>query len=54
MSEQKIIFGDKIVNKKDFYSSMQAISLDLVDKSKITVSDKWKINDTTIKFFIGY
>ena len=40
--------------KKDFYSSMQAISLDSVDKSKIIVSDKWKINDTTIEFFIGY
>ena len=33
---------------------MQAISLDSVDKSKIIVSNKWKINDTTIKFFIGY
>ena len=54
MSEQKITFGDKEINKKDFYSSLQAISLDLVDKSKIIVSNKWKINDTTIKFFIGY
>ena len=54
MSEQKITFGDKEMNKKDFYSSLQAISLDLVDKSKIIVSNKWKINDTTIKFFIGY
>ena len=33
---------------------MQANSLDSVDKSKIIVSDKWKINDTTNKFFIGY
>ena len=33
---------------------MQAISLDSVDKSKIIVSDKWKINDTTIEFFLGY
>ena len=40
MSEQKITFGDKIIRKKDFYSSMQTISLDLVDKSKIIVSDK--------------
>ena len=28
MSEKKITFGDKIIRKKDFYSSMQAISLD--------------------------
>ena len=54
MSEQKINFEDKTISKKDFYSSMQAISLDSVDKSKIIVSDKWKINDTTIKFFIRY
>ena len=33
---------------------MQAISLDSVDESKIIVSNKWKINDTTVKFFIGY
>ena len=54
MSEQKITFGDKGISKKDFYSSMQAISLDSVDKSKIIVSNKWKINDSTIKFLIGY
>ena len=54
MSEQKINFGSKTISKKDFYSSMQAISLDSVDKSKIIVSDKWKINDITSKFFIGY
>ena len=54
MNEQKITFGDKEISKKDFYSSMQAISLDSVDKSKTIVSKKWKINDSTIKFFIGY
>ena len=54
MNEQKITFGDKEISKKDFYSSMQAISLDSVDKSKTIVSKKWKINDSTINFFIGY
>ena len=54
MSEQKISFGGKEISKNDFYSSMQAISLDSVDKIKIIVSNKWKIIDTTIKFFIGY
>ena len=54
MGEQKITFGDKEISKKEFYSSMQAISLDSIDKSKIIVSNKWKINDTTIKFFNGY
>ena len=54
MSLQKIKFGEKEVDKKDFYLLKQAILLELVDKSKIVVSDKWKINDTTSKFFIGY
>ena len=31
MSLKKIKFGDKEVNKKEFYSSKQAISLDSVD-----------------------
>ena len=44
----------KKVDKKEFYSSRQVISLNSVDTSKIIVSDKWKINDTTSKFFIGY
>ena len=52
MREQKINFGDKTISKKVFYSSMQAIPLDSVDKSKIIVSDKWKVNDTTNNFFI--
>ena len=54
MSSQKIKFGEKAVYKKDFYSSKQAISQDSVDKSKIIFSDKWKINNTTSRFFIGY
>ena len=43
-----------ILNKKQFYSSKQAISLDSVDLNKIVVSKKWKINDTTYKYFCGY
>ena len=48
------MFGDKKVSKKEFYSSRQAILLDDVDVSKVIVSNKWEINDTTSKFFIGY
>ena len=40
--------------KKEFYSSRQAISLDSVDLSKIVVSNKWEINDTTYKYLRGY
>ena len=34
LSLQKIKFGDKEVNKKEFYSSKEAIFLDSVDLSK--------------------
>ena len=54
MSLRKIKLGNKEVNKKEFYSSKQAISLDSVDLNKIVVSKKWKINDTTYKHIFGY
>ena len=54
MSSRKIKFGDKEVDKKEFYSSKQAISLESVDLNKIVVSSKWKINDTTYKYLCGY
>ena len=50
MSLKKIKLGDKEVDKKEFYSSKQAISLDSVDLDKIFVSSKWKIND----YLCGY
>ena len=46
--------GDKEVNKKEFYSSKQAISLDAVDLDKIVVSNKLKISETTCKYLCGY
>ena len=54
MGLKKIKFGDKEVDKKEFYSSKQAISLDSVDLDKIVVSNKWKINETTYKYLCGY
>ena len=54
MSLQKIKFGDKEVDKKEFYSSKQAILLDSVDLSKIVVSSRCKISDTKYKYFCGY
>ena len=54
MSLKKIKFGDKEINKKEFYSSKQAIPLDSADLDKIVVSNKWKINETTHKYLCGY
>ena len=46
--------GIKKLRKKKIYLSKEAILLDSVDLSKIVVSSRWKINDTTYKFFCGY
>ena len=54
MSSRKIKFGDKEVNKKEFYSPKQAIPLDSVDLDKIVVSSKWKISHTTYKYLCVY
>ena len=54
MSLKKIKFRDKKVDKKEFYSSKQAISLNSVDLDKIVVSSKWEINETTYKYLCGY
>ena len=54
MSLQKIKFGYKEIDKKEFYSSKQAILLDSVDLNKIVVSSKCKINDTTYKYLCWY
>ena len=54
MSVRKIKFGDREFNKKEFYSSKQAISIYSVDLNKIVVSNKLKINDTTYKYICGY
>ena len=37
-----------------FQKTKEAILLDSVDLSKIVVSSKWKLNDTTYKHFCGY
>ena len=43
-----------MVNKKELHASKQAIALNLVDTSKICVSDKFKHGDDGFKYFIGY
>ena len=48
MDSQKIKFGDKEVDKEEFYSSKHAILLDSIYLSKIVVSNKWKIPHVNI------
>ena len=54
MSPKTIKSGEKEINRKEFYSSKQAIPLDSVYLDKIVVSSKWKINDTTYKYLCEY
>ena len=54
MSLIKTKFGDKEFNKKEFYSSKQAISIYSIDLNKIVVSNRLKINDTIYKYIYGY
>ena len=48
MSSQKIKFGDKEVDKKEFYSFKEAILLDSIDLSKINGNGKLVIRDINI------
>ena len=54
MSKQTLKFDHIVVNKKDFHTSKQAIALDLVESSRILVSEKLKHNENGFKHFIGY
>ena len=54
MSPKTIKFGDKKIDRKEFYLFKQAILLDSIDLNKIVVSNKSKINDTTYKYSCGY
>ena len=50
----KLVFGDYEVNKKEFYKSKQDLKLKDVIVKYIFVSNKVKINDKTVKYYIGY
>ena len=54
MSEQTLKFGDIVVDKKEFHASKQTIGVNLVDTSRIVVSDKLKHSGNGSKYFIGY
>ena len=53
MSSHKIKFGDKEVDKKEFYSSKQAILLDSVYLSKMVVSINGKLMIQHINLYAG-
>ena len=54
MTAQEIKFADATMDKKEFYSSKHTLSLKDVQLDKIVTSNKWKINETTFKYYVGY
>ena len=54
MSQQTLRFDKIVVNKKDFHAFKKGIALDLVESSRILVSDKFKHSEDGFKYFIGY
>ena len=53
-SGKTLKFDNIEVNKKEFHASKEAIALNLLDTSKIVISDKFKYSDNGFKYFIGY
>ena len=54
MSNQTLVFSDTEVNKKDFYTSKQAIPLNFANTNNIVICYRVKQNIDTYKYFIGY
>ena len=54
MAAQEIKFGDAAIDKKGFYSSKHTLYLKDVQLDKIVTSNKWKISETTCKYYVGY
>ena len=52
MSLRKIKFGNKEINKKEFYLSKEAILLDSVDLNKIVVQRNGKLMIKHINIFV--
>ena len=50
----KLIFGDIEVSKNEFYEKQKGIKLKDVIVKNIVVSNKIKVNDETVKYYIGY
>ena len=54
MSEKTLKFNNIRLNKKEFHKSKEPIDLMSVNVDQIVVSDKFKHNNESFKYFIGY
>ena len=54
MSEKTINFGDKKINKKDFYSNKKQFNIEDIDINKILISKPETYKNNMRKYIIGY
>ena len=55
MSEKKIIFDDKKINKSNFYKNKKISKIDDIDDNEILISKKEPYGaKNSLKYFIGY
>ena len=54
MSEKALKFNNVKINRREFHESKKSIDLGSVDTDKIVVSDKFRHNEESFKYFIGY
>ena len=54
MSEKTLKFNNIRLNKKEFHKFKKPIDLLSVDVDQIVASDKFKHNNESFKYFIGY
>ena len=54
MSEKTINFGDKKLNKKDFYNNKKQFNIEMRDINKILISKPETYENNMRKYIIGY
>ena len=55
MSEKTIYFGDKKINKKDFYNNKKQFNINDIDTNKILISKSESYGKKIVKkYIIGY
>ena len=54
MSEKTINFGEKKINKKDFYNNKKQFNIEDIDINKILISKPETYENNMRKYIIGY
>ena len=54
MSEKTINFGDKKINKKDFYNNKKQFNIEDIDINEILISKPEAYENNMRKYIIGY